>query len=275
MRRKWPVIWGIRQCVYDLDDEKAMTRQIIRWGAKLSKMPQLITYNSETSNRQHTALGYSNCNSAVIPNGVDTDVFRTDEAVRRRVRDELKIPSGSFLIGIVGRYHPVKDHETFWRAARGMLEIRPNTYFAAVGTGLTSENSEVVERIRALGISENVRLVGNRSDMPAMYSALDVVTSTSVAEAFPNAILEGMACGRPCVATRVGDVDQIIGNKELTVMPRDPAGIVGSWMRLADCSIARRTQIGEECRRRVQECFSIQNLRQRYIEVYEQMRELG
>jgi len=72
-------------------------------GAMLSRFPPAIIYNSETSAKQHEALGYSPEKRIIIPNGFDCTVFRPDRAAGMKVRQELGVPSDAVLIGLIAR----------------------------------------------------------------------------------------------------------------------------------------------------------------------------
>jgi hypothetical protein len=65
--------------------------------------------------------------------------------------------------------------------------------------------------------------------MPAVYSALDIATSSSYGEGFSNAIAEAMACGRPVVATDVGDSSLVIGSLGVLVMPNNATALAEGW----------------------------------------------
>ncbi len=267
--RDWRLVWGIRQCVYNLKDEKLSTRQVIKCGAARSKLPDVIVYNSATSAKQHAKLGYSREQELVIPNGVDVTLYRRSNTDRQRLRGEFAIPDSAFVIGIIGRRHPVKDHATFWRAARELAESLDNAYFVAAGTGLSEADTEVLEELTALGIRERVRLVGNRPDMPAVYSALDVVTSTSVAEAFPNALLEAMASGCLCVATDVGEARSILGGHGIVVERGDASAVCDAWLQLSQLTEKEQSGRSEECRRYVLQHYSLEHMKTRYVALYD------
>ncbi len=108
--RRAQVLWNIRQTVYDLNLERRLTAHVIRMGARFSRRPSAIIYNSLTSAGQHEALGYSAARRVIIPNGFDCQTLRPDEAARKAVREELRVDQDTVLVGMIARYHPMKDH---------------------------------------------------------------------------------------------------------------------------------------------------------------------
>jgi len=115
--RSAPVVWNIRHSIYDLADEKRMTARVIRLGARLSWRASGIVYNSITSARQHESIGYSAAERIVIPNGFDCERFKPQPSARDRVRRDLGVDEDTVLVGMVARYHPMKDHASFVAAA--------------------------------------------------------------------------------------------------------------------------------------------------------------
>src|SRR5690606_34094365 len=112
-----PVVWDVQHSVYSLAAEKPMTAAAIRLGALVSSRVAAIVYPSAASAEQHEALGYDPRRTRLIPNGFDTDLFRPSIADRGAFRARLGLATDDPVIGLVARYHPMKDHGTFLRAA--------------------------------------------------------------------------------------------------------------------------------------------------------------
>src|SRR6185437_14474542 len=95
---------------------------------------------------------------------------------------------------------------------------------------------------------DRVILLGERSDLPKLLTALDVmILSSAFGEGFPNILGEAMACGVPCVATDVGDAAKIVGDTGRIVPPHDPAALCDAALAVLAC----RSALAEETRRRV------------------------
>jgi glycosyltransferase involved in cell wall biosynthesis len=264
-----PVIWNIRQTVYDLRNERWLTAKLIRMGARLSARPDAIIYNSQTSARQHEALGYRTEKRVIIPNGFDCQALRPDEAERKAVRAELGIPDNTVLIGLVARYHPMKDHIGFLRAAGMVVRSHPQAKFVLAGTGVSSRQSELVEAVRQNGLQDSAMLLGERSDILRLNNAFDIACSASAwGEGFSNSIGEAMACGVPCAVTDVGDSAYVIGNTGFVAPPRHPDALANAISRLIEMGCAGRRQLGASARNRIETEFSLPAIVRRYEDLY-------
>lgn len=266
-----PVIWNIRQSLYQLRDEKTLTAAVIWLGAKLSGLPVRIIYNSHTSALQHEHYGYRAEKTLIIPNGFNTDVFVPDVEARLMVRRELGLSGDALLIGLIGRYHPMKDHGNFLQAVALLVENFPQVHFVLAGSGIDNTNKMLTGQIAGLGITANVHLLGERSDIARLTAALDIATSSSYSEAFPNVIGEAMSCGVPCVVTDVGDSAWITGDTGRAVPPKDPEALAGAWMELIHFGAVKRQKLGAAARKRIIGNFSLKSVASQYEALYEQV----
>jgi glycosyltransferase involved in cell wall biosynthesis len=193
----------------------------------------------------------------VIPNGIDTQRFRPDPEARRRVRSEWGIQDHEQVIGIVGWLRPMKDHPTFLQAASLLAQERNHLRFVCVGAGPAEYRDSLLQLTRSLKLTEHVTWLGGRSDMPAVFNALDLLVSSSAfGEGFGNVIAEAMACGVPCVVTDVGDSKWVVGDTGEVVPPRDPVALVKASGKLLD----RIPHTPTQTRRRIVEQFSVEKL---------------
>src|SRR5215471_6042896 len=195
-----PVLWNIRQTLYQLSDERWLTRAVIRVGAALSRRPSVILYNSALGAAQHEAIGYDGTKRVVIPNGFDCDQFRPSADARRDLRAELGLAPDTTLVGLVARFHPMKGHAVFLQAASLLARKHAALRFVLAGRGVTGGQPALARLIEELRLGDRMFLLGERSDIPRITAALDVACSSSLwSEGFSNAIGEAMACGVPCV----------------------------------------------------------------------------
>ncbi|HEY6970725.1 MAG TPA: glycosyltransferase [Candidatus Angelobacter sp.] len=263
-----PVIWNIRQTLYDISNERRRTAAIIRLSASMSRHPAAIVYNSRISAQQHQDFGYRAAKQIVIPNGFDLEVFRPDAHARKEVRDELGLPADAVLVGLIARYHPMKDHAGFLQAAANVARQHSNVYFVLVGNGVTKEQPELA-KIAAAQQLQHALLLGERSDLPRITAALDIACSSSAwGEGFSNAVGEAMACGVPCVVTDIGDSGFIIGDTGVVVRPRSPQALADAISRLIVAGAERRQQLGAAARLRVETEFSLASITCRFAELY-------
>ena len=267
--RSVPVVWNIRQSLNGFNYEKRATAAIIRFLAHLSKRPAKIIYNSRIAAAQHGAIGYELENSLVIPNGFMTSVFTPSQEARNSLRVELGIPDDTLLIGLVSRYHPVKDHANFLHAAALLLKAHPDVQFVLCGDGVNWVNPVLCKLIDDLKLTERVHLLDQRQDMPRVTAALDIATSSSCAESFPNVIGEAMSCGIPCVVTDVSDLMWIVGETGRVVQPRNAPALASAMQELIDLGAAGREQLGKSARERVLKHFPLKEIDSLYEALYE------
>src|SRR5204863_8143599 len=135
----------------------------------------------------------------------------------------------------------------------------PQARFLLIGDGL--RRTALEERVAQLGIQESIHFLGTRSDVPALLSLVDVLALSSHMEANPVSILEGLACGKPVVATRVGSIPETVhhGENGYLVDPGSAPQLAEHLFRLlADPSVARR--LGAAGRREVVENWSLDRM---------------
>lgn len=270
--RRVPVLWNIRYSLYDLSVEKRRTAVLIRLGARLARSPVRIIYNAQISARQHAALGYAAGRERVIPNGFDCDRFRPRASARSELRTSLGVAPHTALIGLVARYHPMKDHTTFLRAAGLLGAKRPGIDFVLVGRGVTPGNAILSQQIQAAGLVGRVHRLGERTDIAEIMAGLDVATLTSAwGEGFPNVVGEAMACGVPCVVTDVGDAAWIVGDTGKSVPPREPVALAEAWAAMIELGPEGRGRLGQTARRRVSTHFALPQVVRQYEMLYQEV----
>lgn len=143
------------------------------------------------------------------------------------LRSGWGVTSEKRLIGLVARLDPVKGHPVFLEAARILAAKRGDLVFVCVGDGPEPYRGQLRRLGAELGLGERLIWAGSRpyGDMPNVYSALDLLCLPSHSEGLPNVIGEAMACGVPCVATRVGGIPEIVGDLGIIVAPADPVAL--------------------------------------------------
>lgn len=266
--REAGLYWNIRQSLYDLSREKLGTRAVIRFCARHASDVKRILYNSITARRQHETIGYLPHLGMTIPNGFETDVFHPDPTAPTRLRDQLGIGPETLLIGLIARFHPMKDHENFLQAAALLYAHHPQARFVLVGNRVDLKNDTLRRQIGKLGLRDGVFLLGERSDVAELTAGLDVATSSSNSEAFPNAIGEAMACGVPCVVTDVGDSADVVGDTGLVVPAADPAALADAWAAMIEMGVEKRRTLGEAARRRIEVRYSLPAIARAYEALY-------
>ena len=262
-------LWNIRYMAFPKLKTKHSTLLIIKLLSLLSFLPQKIIFNSKTGANDHIRMGYRRDKNCIIPNGFDTKLFSPSVKNRRSVRLELNIPEEAILIGLIGRFDPLKDHRCFLKAGEKLLRNKREVYFLLAGREVDLQNRHLIQLIEKLGISGKVFLLGERRDVHRITAALDIATCSSLSEGFPNVIGEAMSCGIPCVVTDVGDSAWIVGDSGIVVQPYNHEALCEAWEKLIELGSVKRQILGEKARERIKNHFSIQMIVQKYEQLYE------
>lgn len=263
------VLWSIHYSIDSLAAEKWRTAATIRACALLSPKPSRIVFVSRDGRSKHGPLGFETANSCVIPNGINAATFRPSPEARASVRAELGLPAGAVLVGTISRYHPVKDHANFLRAAALVSERRPETHFLLAGRGIDGDNRELRRLVAQLGLARRTHMLGERHDIPRLTAALDIFSLSSYCESFPTVIGEAMACAVPCVVTDVGDASLIVGETGRVVPPRAAHALADAWSSMIDLGPEGRAALGRAALSRVHQLFPLASMARSYEALYE------
>jgi glycosyltransferase involved in cell wall biosynthesis len=179
------------------------------------------------------------------------------------IREELGIAREELVVGLIGKLVEVKGHAALLRAAPHVLRRFPHTCFLIVGGAVEGErNAEYASMLRGLpeelGIDGRVVFTGFRSDVPQIMAACDVITHCSIyPDPFPGVVLQGMALGKPVVASNLGGAKEQIqeGVSGLLVDPRDPWSLASAITSLLS-SPGTRDALGKTAAEQVRTRFT-------------------
>ncbi|MFB7910909.1 glycosyltransferase [Kitasatospora sp. NPDC059146] len=173
----------------------------------------------------------------LIPNGIDTAGYRRPPAeraaARRRIRAELGLPEGGWVVGGVGRLVPGKRFEVLLAA---LAELDPGTRLLLVGEG--PERAGLERRAAELGVRERLVLTGERDDVPDLLAAMDVLAAPSTAETFGLGVLEGLAAGLPVRHSACPALDELPPSAapQARRIPSEPAAYAAALRDLRQLS---------------------------------------
>lgn len=213
-----------------------------------------------------TRLGMAESNCRVIPNGVDTNVFRSgrDTTIRR----ELGLAEDIILVGAVGNIRRPKAYDVLLRAAGEVLARSSRIHFVIAGECSGALADELLLLRKKLGIEAQVTFLGLRSDVAAIMRNLDVFVLSSRTEGFSIACIEAMACGTPVVATRSGGPEQILTAGTGVLVPVDDPAELGRAIHRLAFDPALRRNLADAALQRVQTEFSLDQMLRRYEDLF-------
>jgi len=271
-RLRLPVIWNVQTSTLEPGGISRRTIRTVKWCARMSRfVPQVVVSCSHAAVQVHREIGYHS-RFRVIANGTDLEAFKPDDEARRAVRDEFGFDDAAAVIGMLARFHPQKDHATFFAAAAQLAQTHPHVRFLLCGLGVDPASDAAVSLQRSFGLQNQVVLAGLRSDVARILAALDIHTlSSAFGEGFPNVIGEAMASGVPCVVTDVGDSAMIVGDTGVAVPPRDPAALAEGWRQLLDLPPHEQQRLRMKARARIAAEFSLGASVAQYEALYEEI----
>lgn len=137
----------------------------------------------------------------VIPNGLDIDYIKSQKYDRNQLCRELGISADAFILGHVGRFHKVKNHEKLIGVFACLHEKKPNSVLVLVGDGTAKERAHLKEVVAKNRLNDCVKFLGVRSDATAIMSSFDAFALPSFQESFSLVLVEAQAHHVRCVAS--------------------------------------------------------------------------
>jgi glycosyltransferase involved in cell wall biosynthesis len=251
----------------------AKTRAILAIERALALATNRIIAIGDGQRDEIASFGVAPLNKLVtIRLGLDLGQFLDAERSRGQLRTELGLDTDTPVVGIVARLVPIKAPEMFLRAAAQILAAEPRTRFLIIGDG---ERRQELEALSAdLGLTDTLRFLGWRRDMPRVYADLDVVALTSLNEGSPVVLIEALAAARPVVSTAVGGVPEVVvhGTTGLTVPVSDVSALAEAILSLLR-DPARAERLGQAGRLHVYPRYDSSRLVDDVRQLY--LRELG
>ncbi len=207
----------------------------------------------------------------VIANGVDVSAFERSSEVGRLARAALDIEPHRFVIAVVARLSPEKNHATVIEVFQRFQQRFPEALLLLVGDGpCAGDLRDTVDLTE--GSTPHVRFLGRRQDIAELLAATDVVTLFSTREGAPLSLLEAMAAGRPIVASHVGGIADLLdqGRCGLLVDPLKPEDLLAAWTRLAMDPHLRKS-LADHGHERAKSSFDQSVMTSSYLELYHEL----
>jgi glycosyltransferase involved in cell wall biosynthesis len=255
-----PVVWHVR----DRIENDYLPQLVVRVFRLLCRViPTCVIANSAATLRTIRPNDTQGESSGVRDKAHKKAVVVHDGTIMTSARVVSAKNPGLFYVGLIGRISPWKGQHIFLQAAAHVFKGFPNARFVIVGAALFGENEydqEVKRLPNQLGIEDVVEFSGFRSDVDQVIAGLDlVVHASTTGEPFGQVIIEGMAAGKPIVATNGGGVPEIVadGSTGILVPMGDAQAMADAICRiLADP--ARAKEMGIQGRQRVENYFTVE-----------------
>jgi glycosyltransferase involved in cell wall biosynthesis len=250
-----PVVIGSHRQLGDL-----LTPAQFRVQAAAFRCCDAVVCNSAAAAERLIGAGLAPNKIAVIGNALPVEAFAAAPAV-------LPKRPGVVRVGMVARMnHRYKNHSGFLRIAAEIHARRPDAEFVLAGDGPLRQEFE--REAANLGLGSSTVFLGDRQDMRAVLASIDVAVLTSDSESLSNVILEAMAAGLPTVAYDVGGNSELLaGQRGILIPAGNETSFAGAVEKLlADAPL--REQVGHHAQQFARENFSLDRVRQRYMDLY-------
>lgn len=259
----------------DVDDPDGSNRRY-QWVRRLYRpfVTHYIALSRDLASYLSARVGVPDERMTTICNGVDAERFHPASGARAPVAGSPFNDPALYLFGTVGRVQAVKDHvglvRAFARLRREGGEVAHRARLMIVGDGPL--RGEVEACAAAEGVSDQLWLTGERSDVPDLMRAFDCFVLPSLAEGISNTVLEAMACGLPVLASAAGGNPELVREAENGLLL--PAADAPAWAAaMARCLAepARAQAMGRAGRARIEAEFSLSGMVRRYDETYQSL----
>jgi len=270
------VVWGIHsRTIFRWPGDSDLKFSLFQMAIRAASMaiPRKIVSCSETAINDHASMGFPRRKMAFIANGICTKRFEPSVEKGVKTRLALDIPLDAPVVGFVGRFHPVKNLQLYFRAAAILQSKMPETHFIMSGGSAETLDEQASAAFESLPDRSKVHFLPFNAATEEVYPACSVFTLCSESEALPMTILEAMACGVPCVTTDVGDCATVIAETGLVVPPSDPASLAAGWEKMLTADSATRNALSQTARARVVANFSIAHAAEQYQHTYQSLIE--
>ncbi|NNE82642.1 MAG: glycosyltransferase [Alphaproteobacteria bacterium] len=242
---------------------------IERW---LHRRMDVVIANSNAVAKELADEGVARDQLRTVYSGISADI---DAAMTPSIaRQQLALDDNMMVFVGVANLIPYKGHRDLLEAfAIAAPRFPDNWQFLAVGRD-DGIGAQLRDHAETLGLTDNIRWVGERRDVPIFLKASDVAVLTSHEEGLPKSIIEAMAAGLPCVVTGVGGTPEAVidGVTGKVVAVHDTAALAEALVELAN-DPELRAQFGRAAKARVDQLFRVETCVAEYERIYETLIE--
>jgi glycosyltransferase involved in cell wall biosynthesis len=216
----------------------------------------------------------------LFSNAIPVKEFQPEKYDRSQIRKTLGIAPDGIVIGLTGRFTPMKGHREFLAAAKLLISrIKIQLKFLVVGGASEGEEEfqkEILKLAEDSGLTEHMIFAGFRQDVKEMMAVMDILAFPSHKEAFGNVLIEAMAMSLPVVAADAGGVPDIVvnGTTGLLVPPKDAYALADGLQKLIESPDLRK-EMGDQGRKRVEMNYDFNQFIERLLENYRSIKTIN
>lgn len=245
--------------------------RIVHW-LTLSRASAIITDSQAVADdiRDHFVPNHRRI--VVIPNGVS---LAEASSTQREMRERFGIPAGSAVrvIGQISTLVPTKGQAVLLKAAPRILQAYPETYFLFIGftrSDAPNYKEHLISLASTLGIAEHVRFIPYDGPISEAWQAIDIQAHPTYLDSLPQAIIEGMSLGKPCVASAFAGIPTMIdhGESGYLIEPGD-SDALAEYLSILVLDPAKAERMGEAARRRYLERYTVEHMIKALETVYQ------
>jgi len=262
------VVWSVVETAPLPKNAGLIDRQKLKLVAKAAARADRIVYTSEAAAAHHRRAGYPDGGYESISPGVDPVRFKPDLAARNKVRQQLKLPSDAFVVGMVAPFQPEYDHATFLKAAGELIKTNPKLHVVLAGHGVQRGNAALMAMVGGGTLGTRTLLLGEVSDLSSLFNACDLVCLSALTDAARMTLAMAMLCGIPCVATGMGAQGELIGQHGVAVEPGSPQAFVRGITKVMQLPPERRMYLAQGARKHALQNLAYVRSLQRYLQLY-------
>ena len=199
----------------------ALLSRVDRW--MYNRYKAVIGISQKTEENLKEFIGESKAKIVTIHNGIDIQEYANASPL-----PDSEINTNKTSVTMVAAFRPQKDQETLVRAVKRLDASKYILWL--VGDG--EKHDQLVKYIEDQGMKDRVRLWGNRSDVPSILKSSDIVVMSSHWEGFGLAAAEGMAAGKPVIASNVDGLAQVVEGAGIIFEPGNDEQLANEIERL-------------------------------------------
>jgi glycosyltransferase involved in cell wall biosynthesis len=193
----------------------------------------------------------------LIPLGFEWDRVLKGDSNVFNLRDKYGIPGDRFVVAIVGRIVPIKDHALFLRIAEQLTGTKTGNYhFVVIGDG--ELRGTIENQVKKLGLTHRFTFTGWITNTYSIYRNIDLLLLTSKNEGTPVTIIEALAAGIPVIARKVGGVADIFKFYDTNnlINGDNPLDYIEAIKRI----VSKKAIISDEIKEKIRSFYSAQRL---------------